>query len=202
MNTIDRIIEIVGEIEGILNAFKNIEENPSKTVCQCGDNKHHRFPNNLGVQILKGDLDDLIKELNSLIKYHLEDELDEDEELERYPNIYDEDIDEEPDYGETRNAQNFSDKEEDFADVESPQERFNLMNGIPDGITKGALMEQVYTKEELGNIDASLPREIHLTYGVDAFFFVMNYNKNVFGELEDMRKLIKQPTTIVTGRVK
>tara|TARA_R110002051_G_scaffold107023_2_gene179963 strand:+ start:650 stop:1144 length:495 start_codon:yes stop_codon:yes gene_type:complete len=92
--------------------------------------------------------------------------------------------------------------EEDFADVESPQERFNLMNGIPDGITKGALMEQVYTKEELGNIDASLPREIHLTYGVDAFFFVMNYNENIFGELEDMRKLIKQPTMIAKGSVK
>ena len=76
------------------------------------------------------------------------------------------------------------------------------MNGIPECITKGALMEQVYTKEELGNIDASLPREIHLTYGVDAFFFVMNYNENIFGELEDMRKLIKQPTMIAKGSVK
>ena len=73
---------------------------------------------------------------------------------------------------------------------------------IPDGTTKGELMKSVYTKDELGNIDASLPREIHLTYGVDAYFFVMNYNENIFGELEDMRKLIKQPTMIAKGSAK
>jgi len=172
MNTIDRILELTGEIEGILNAFKKHEDNPSKTACQCGDNKHHGFPNNFGVRILLGDLDDLVKELGSLIKHHLEDEVSKGRGNQGY------------DYG-------------DFLD-----EKELIDELIPDGITKGALMKQVYTKEELGNIDASLPREIHLTYGVDAFFFVMNYNKNVFGELEDMRKLIKQPTTIVTGRVK
>ena len=63
---------------------------------------------------------------------------------------------------------------------------------IPEGTTKGELMKSVYTDEELGNIDASLPMEIHLTYGVDAYYFVMNYNNSIFGKLEDMRKLIKQ----------
>lgn len=64
---------------------------------------------------------------------------------------------------------------------------------VPDGTTKGELMKLVYTEAELSNIDASLPREIHLSYGVDAYYFVMNYNENICGELEDMRKLIKQP---------
>jgi hypothetical protein len=58
---------------------------------------------------------------------------------------------------------------------------------IPDGMNKGELMKTVYTIEELANIDASLPIEIHLKYGIDSFYLVMNYNDNIFGELEDMR---------------
>ena len=66
----------------------------------------------------------------------------------------------------------------------------SIENLIPDGTTKGELMKSVYTEKELGNVDASLPMEIHLTYGVDAYYFVMNYNKSVFGELQDMRDVL------------
>lgn len=56
---------------------------------------------------------------------------------------------------------------------------------IPDGITKGELMKIVYSDMELSNIDASLPWSFSLLK--DSFYKVMNYNNDVFGELEDMR---------------
>ena len=56
---------------------------------------------------------------------------------------------------------------------------------IPDGITKGELMKIVYSDMELCNIDASLPWSYRMLK--DNFYMVMNYNDNIFGELQDMR---------------
>jgi len=60
-------------------------------------------------------------------------------------------------------------------------------NQIPDGTTKGELMKIVYSDMELSNIDASLPWSYRMLK--DSFYKVMNYNNNIFGELEDMRDL-------------
>tara|TARA_R100000951_G_scaffold33631_1_gene28466 strand:+ start:2404 stop:2649 length:246 start_codon:yes stop_codon:yes gene_type:complete len=58
-------------------------------------------------------------------------------------------------------------------------------NEIPDGITKGQLMKIIYSDMELCNIDASLP--LSMVDIKDSFYKVMNYNDNIFGELQDMR---------------
>lgn len=73
-------------------------------------------------------------------------------------------------------------KAEQYKEVESQ---------IPDGTTKGELMKLVYSEKELSNIDASLPcsfkgKKVKL---YDRFYMVMNYNENIFGELQDMRDL-------------
>lgn len=57
--------------------------------------------------------------------------------------------------------------------------------------TKGELISKTYNKEELKNIDATLPIDISkrlIKNNEDTFFYIMNYNKNIFGTLEDMRK--------------
>jgi len=57
--------------------------------------------------------------------------------------------------------------------------------------SKGDLMEAVYTKEELRNIDSAIPME--LWDKVNTTTHVMNYNdKGAFGELEDMLEVAKQ----------
>ena len=58
-------------------------------------------------------------------------------------------------------------------------------------MTKQQLMEMNYTKKELKQIDASLPLKTwHELYkkGEDTFYYVMNYNQNVFGTLEKMEE--------------
>ena len=57
--------------------------------------------------------------------------------------------------------------------------------------TKNELMKKTYSKNELKNIDVTLPIEVSnslIKKNEDTFFYVMNYNKNIFGEVEDMRK--------------
>jgi|TARA_R100000750_G_scaffold9351_2_gene6307 hypothetical protein len=61
-------------------------------------------------------------------------------------------------------------------------------------MNKGELMKAIYTADELKNIDPSLPHgwEADFGYSPSSYWFVMNYNENVFGRLEDMRTIIKQ----------
>ena len=57
--------------------------------------------------------------------------------------------------------------------------------------TKSELMKKTYSKDELKNIDVTLPIEVSnslIKKNEDTFFYVMNYNENIFGEDEDMRK--------------
>ena len=59
-------------------------------------------------------------------------------------------------------------------------------------ITKGELMKKTYSENELKNIDASLPTKIIIELNEnkqDTYFYIMNYNNNIFGTLEDMRKV-------------
>lgn len=58
-------------------------------------------------------------------------------------------------------------------------------------MNKGQLIKLVYNKDESKNIDPSLPINILSTID-DSYFFVMNYNDNIFGKLEDMRVISKQ----------
>lgn len=64
-------------------------------------------------------------------------------------------------------------------------------------MNKGELMREVYTEEELRQIDSALPKEywdgVNKDIQVDTFYHVMNYNDNgAFGKLEDMRVIAKQ----------
>ena len=55
-------------------------------------------------------------------------------------------------------------------------------------------MKIKYNREQLKNIDPSLPIEIIndlRTKKQDVYFFVMNYNNSIFGILEDMRTINK-----------
>ena len=59
-------------------------------------------------------------------------------------------------------------------------------------MTKGELMQKNYSADELKQIDVNLPTEIWCDLrknGEDTYFYVMNYNNNIFGNLEDMRKV-------------
>ena len=61
-------------------------------------------------------------------------------------------------------------------------------------MTKGELMQLNYTADELKQIDPSLPMAVVDELrgkGEDTYFYVMNYNNNVFGELEKMEDKIK-----------
>ena len=61
-------------------------------------------------------------------------------------------------------------------------------------MNKGELMKIKYSREQLKNIDPSLPLEIIndlRTKKQDTYFFVMNYNNSIFGILEDMRTINK-----------
>jgi len=56
-------------------------------------------------------------------------------------------------------------------------------------MTKGELMELVYTANELRHIDVNLPISIISQlkdHNLDPFFYVMNYNHNILGTLEKM----------------
>ena len=69
--------------------------------------------------------------------------------------------------------------------------KMNEISNKPTPNTKGELMSNTYSKDELKNIDASLPMETILELqdkNEDSFFYIMNYNENIFGEVEDMRK--------------
>tara|TARA_Y100000310_G_scaffold333826_1_gene412186 strand:- start:429 stop:650 length:222 start_codon:yes stop_codon:yes gene_type:complete len=56
------------------------------------------------------------------------------------------------------------------------------------GMTKIQVLKLIYSKDEIKNIDCSLPLEC---YNKDHFFHVMNFNKNVFGLLQDIRNIAK-----------
>ena len=64
-------------------------------------------------------------------------------------------------------------------------------NQLADNCTKGELMKMTYGKNNLSNIDASLPASLGLT-PTESFYFVMNYRNNPLGELQDMREEIKK----------
>ena len=69
--------------------------------------------------------------------------------------------------------------------------RMNEISNKPTPNTKGELMSNTYSKDELRNIDVTLPIEISnslIKKNEDTFFYVMNYNENIFGKVEDMRK--------------
>ena len=69
--------------------------------------------------------------------------------------------------------------------------KMNEISNKPTPNTKGELMSNTYSKDELRNIDVSLPIEISnslIKKNEDTFFYVMNYNENIFGKVEDMRK--------------
>ncbi|MEP2668921.1 MAG: hypothetical protein ABJH04_07995 [Cyclobacteriaceae bacterium] len=56
-------------------------------------------------------------------------------------------------------------------------------------MTKGALMEMCFTKEQLRKIDPSLPIDLPVYHSEDSHYHVMDYNNSVFGILIDMRGL-------------
>jgi hypothetical protein len=62
-------------------------------------------------------------------------------------------------------------------------------------MTKGELMNEVFTAEQLKNIDPSIPQELLESGTVkwdESGYYVMDYNGgSVFGELRDMRELKK-----------
>jgi len=61
-------------------------------------------------------------------------------------------------------------------------------------MNKGGLMKLNYTAEELKQIDASLPLNLAqelISNNKDTYYYVMNYNNNVLGELEKMEKKTK-----------
>ena len=53
-------------------------------------------------------------------------------------------------------------------------------------MTKQDVMNTVYTKEQLRNIDASLPIGMGIK---DTFWYVINYNNNILGKLENMKQM-------------
>ena len=58
-------------------------------------------------------------------------------------------------------------------------------------MTKGELMQKNYTADELKQIDPSLPMDVSedlRSKGEDTYFYVMNYNDNIFGTLEKMEE--------------
>tara|TARA_R100000329_G_scaffold142446_1_gene125889 strand:+ start:93 stop:272 length:180 start_codon:yes stop_codon:yes gene_type:complete len=58
-------------------------------------------------------------------------------------------------------------------------------------MTKQKLMEMNYTQKELKQIDSNLPSETWCELrkkGEDTFYYVMNYNQNIFGTLEKMEE--------------
>ena len=58
-------------------------------------------------------------------------------------------------------------------------------------MTKGELMQLNYTADELKQIDPSLPMAVVDELrgkGEDTYFYVMNYNDNIFGTLEKMEE--------------
>ena len=58
-------------------------------------------------------------------------------------------------------------------------------------MNKGELMQAVYSKEELRNIDSAIPME--LWKKVETYSHVMNYNEpNRQGKLENMYDIAKQ----------
>jgi hypothetical protein len=63
-------------------------------------------------------------------------------------------------------------------------------------MTKGEVMEVLFTKAELSNVDSSIPMD-YMSYAGghiqsdEAFWFVMDYNNSVLGELVDMREKAK-----------
>ena len=69
--------------------------------------------------------------------------------------------------------------------------KMNEISNKPTPNTKGELMSNTYSKDELKNIDVTLPMEVSnslIKKNEDSFFYIMNYNENIFGEVEDMGK--------------
>jgi len=63
-------------------------------------------------------------------------------------------------------------------------------------MNKGELMQLIYSKKELCNIDPSLPIEL-LSEIDNSYFYVMNYNNNIFGQLDDMRTIAARKYIII-----
>ena len=61
------------------------------------------------------------------------------------------------------------------------------------GMTKIQVLKLIYSKDEIKNIDCSLPLTTYLNRIPihDHFFHVMNFNKNIFGALQDIRSIAK-----------
>jgi hypothetical protein len=57
-------------------------------------------------------------------------------------------------------------------------------------MTKGKLIELVYTPEERNNIDTAIPIEYWKTH--DTSIYVMDYNDSIFGSLVNLKDLAKQ----------
>lgn len=57
-------------------------------------------------------------------------------------------------------------------------------------MTKGDLMKQAYTPEELRNVDNAIP--IHLWSEVDTSIHVMDYNNSALGELVNLKERIAE----------
>lgn len=57
-------------------------------------------------------------------------------------------------------------------------------------LNKGEMMKLLYTQEELRHIDSALP--MHYWKKLNTYWYVMNYNHNRMGALEDMRVVALQ----------
>tara|TARA_Y100000034_G_C6665475_1_gene291911 strand:+ start:22 stop:231 length:210 start_codon:yes stop_codon:yes gene_type:complete len=68
-------------------------------------------------------------------------------------------------------------------------------------MTKGELMKKIYTDDELKNIDPSLPLKFYNDNSDNGkfFWFVMDYNINSFGQIEDMRIIAKNRNINIEG---
>lgn len=68
-------------------------------------------------------------------------------------------------------------------------------------MTKGQLMQQCFTEQELWNVDPNIPQEEFerlRAEGENTAFYVMDYNDgSVFGELVDMREKLKEKKGVV-----
>lgn len=64
-------------------------------------------------------------------------------------------------------------------------------------MTKGEIMNKVFTVKELVNVDTAIPREYWASH--DAHDHVMNYNNSTFGELTSLKQLAKERNIDLDG---
>jgi hypothetical protein len=77
--------------------------------------------------------------------------------------------------------------------LEEDDDMFERGGEVEFKYTKGELIKLAYSEDELRNIDTALPmetiRQIN-DLGLNGFFFVMNYNDNVFGRIENIASML------------